>query len=85
MNEREQKIVEDMIAPIADSVRSNFIAAVVLRCNVAQVYAINNGAELEDMGAVIAQAIEETVPISSRWLNELGDMKRASKIKGLIK
>ena len=77
MDKREEEQLKLMIGPMADIVRDSFIKALVLRCNVHQQLAIQNGAEPEDYGPLIAHAIDSAQPITNKWLNEIAEMKRA--------
>ena len=80
MTTREEKLLREMIQPIASQVTELFIKALILRCNVHQQLALMNGAEPEDMGEVVSLAIESSVEVTKQWMDDIGEMKMANAI-----
>ena len=80
MNKREEKALIETLQPMANIVRDSFIKAIVCRCNVHQCMAIDNGAEPEDYGPIIALAIESAQPITQRWLDEVAEIEKGQKL-----
>lgn len=77
MNEKEEQQLRIMLEPIAEIVKETYIKAMLLRINVYERVARDNGAELEDIPEVIAQAIESANPAVQAWMDEIGQVKRA--------
>ena len=85
MNEREEKELVKVITPICGMLADSYLRALLLRCQVHALLAERNGAEPEDMPEVIAHAIESQQPIVQRFLDEVGELKKAEALKGEIK
>lgn len=77
MTDDEKMELEKALQPMADSFRSAYIKAILLRCDFHQLLAVTNGAEPEDFVRIIAGAIETAEPIASKFLNDISDYKRA--------
>lgn len=80
MTPKQEAQLREMITPIADTVRQSFVSSLILRCDVRLCMAIDNGAEPEDFGEVISQALESATPLTAKFLDELGDIENAKKL-----
>ena len=80
MNERERKALSVMLEPICDAVKESYRQAIILRCEVSEALAVHNGAEVEDIGPLMATTIEAAQPLTQRWLDEIGMVDRGRKI-----
>jgi hypothetical protein len=80
VNIKEREVLAVMIKPICKILAESYAEAILLRCTVMHDLAVYNGAEPEDLGDVIAKALETAQPITAKWLDEIGMVKRAQKI-----
>lgn len=80
MNEREEKALRDSVEPIANEIKKTWIKAIVLRVKVHLSLAISNGAEPEDLGEVMARAIESAQPITQKFFDDIGEVDKANAI-----
>lgn len=70
--------LREMLEPLAERVKRNYIEAIVLRVSVHSVLATINGAEDEDFGGVVEHALETAAPIISQFFDDLGEIKKAT-------
>ena len=80
MNQLDEQMLTAMLEPIAEITKQTYIKAMILRIDVFKCLAVDNGAELEDIPDVVAQAIASAQPIVQKFLDELGEIDRAQKL-----
>jgi len=80
MEKNEEQQVRDMLAPIVSLLMESYLSAMILRIDVHRCLAIDNGAEAEDLPAVVANAIESAGPVVANFLDDLGEVRKAKKL-----
>jgi hypothetical protein len=80
MDERDETLIKTMLEPIAEITKESYLKAMILRIDVFKCVAVDNGAELEDLPLIIANAIETAQPIVTRFLDDLSELETAQKI-----
>ena len=80
MEKNEEQQVRAMLAPIVSLLMQSYLSAMILRIDVHRCLAIDNGAEPEDLPAVVANAIESAEPVVAQFLDDLGEVRKAKKL-----
>lgn len=79
MEERSRKALAEQCGPLAATLAESFLTALVLRCDFHYELAMSNGATEEDIPQIITDAIESASVITKKFLDDVGDIKRAIK------
>lgn len=81
MNEAKEKELRASLQPLSEIVRTTFVEAMLLRIKVHVVVASNNGAELEDVQEIVAQAIASGSNMTSQFLDDLSEVEKSRVIE----
>lgn len=77
LKENEMDMLHNKLKPLADEVSETFRRAMLLRVTVHVELALSNGAEDEDINAVIIEAIRSAAIITEKFMNEICDLKKS--------
>lgn len=80
MNSTEKEMLTSMLDPIAKAMAQTYIASIILRVQVDQYIAAQNGAEPEDMGRVAADSIEQAQNGAAVFLDAIAKKDRAQQL-----
>lgn len=78
--EKNDEHWREMLQPLGESLRRTFIEAIILRLKVNIALAEKYGAEAEDMEELVAQTIHASSKLTTKFLDELGQVERVDEI-----
>lgn len=80
MDAKCEAALRERLQTLVDTMSESLLNAIVLRVDVHLELAFGEGAEDEDIGDIIEQALESMLPITKKFLDVLGEVEKANAI-----